>query len=39
MTSLEIYLLVAPLLAMAVGLTVFGLTSWLDWREQRQKAR
>ena len=36
MTTLEIYLYVAPLLVLAVGLTAFGIAMWADRREQRR---
>jgi hypothetical protein len=39
MTSLEIYLLVAPVLVVALGVAVFFLTGWLDRREERRNAR
>ena len=39
MTTLEIYLLVAPLLVVALGIAVFFLTGWQDRRDARRKAR
>jgi hypothetical protein len=32
MTTLEIYIYVAPLLVLAVGLAAFGMTVWRDRR-------
>ena len=37
MSTLEIYLLVAPLMVVAVGLVAIGLHLWLEWRVDRQK--
>lgn len=41
MTVLEIYLYLAPILVLAVGLAAFGLAMWQDQRSppQRRKTR
>lgn len=36
MSSFTIYLLMAPLLAVAFGVAMFWLTGWMDRREQRR---
>ena len=36
MNSLAVYLLMAPLLAVGVGLAIFWLTGWMDRREQQR---
>jgi hypothetical protein len=37
MSTFEIYLLVAPLMVVAVGLVAVGLHLWLERREDRRK--
>jgi hypothetical protein len=36
MSGFTIYLLMAPLLAVASGLVIFWLTGWLDRRDERR---
>jgi hypothetical protein len=36
MSSLEMNLLLAPLLAVGFGLAIYWLTGWMDRREQRR---
>ena len=36
MNSLAVYLLMAPLLAVGVGLAIFWLTGWMDRRGERR---
>jgi hypothetical protein len=37
MSGFAIYMLMAPLLALASGLVIFWLTGWLDQREERRR--
>ena len=37
MSGFTIYLLMAPLLAVAFGLAMFWLTGWMDRREERRR--
>jgi hypothetical protein len=38
MTPLEIYVLISPLLVVAVGLAAVGIAIWQDRRYERRKA-